>query len=193
VSYTLINTVIAGSVGAMAAGMLGNAVQNRLVVTQFVNGALGGLVAITANCFAVSTPAAALIGLVGGMIAIGTEEVLEHFQVDDVVGAVPVHLAAGIWGTLAVGLYGDLEILGTGLTRIEQIGVQLLGIVVCGVWAFGMSYILLILVDKVHGLRVSAEHEELGLNLSEHGEIEEADVMMQTAQPEKHAFDLAKS
>lgn len=176
VSGILVNTVVGGSIGAVSAGLLGYAVQNRLNVTQFMNGCLGGLVAVTANCFAVSTPVAALIGLVGGMIAIGVEEILEHFHVDDVVGAIPVHLGAGIWGTLAVGLYGDLEILGTGLTRMEQIGVQLQGIVVCGVWTFGIAYCVLKLVNRVWPLRVTPEHERLGLNLAEHGELEDFEI-----------------
>ncbi|MFT7245385.1 MAG: Amt family ammonium transporter [Candidatus Azotimanducaceae bacterium] len=173
VANIVINTVIAGSAGAVSAGMLGYAVQVRLNVTQFINGALAGLVAITANCFAVTTPVAALIGLVGGMIAIGVEQMLERYQIDDAVGAIPVHLGAGIWGTLAVGLYGDLEILGTGLTRLEQIWVQLVGVVSCGLWAFCVTYALLRLVNHFYPLRVDADHEILGLNLAEHGEVED--------------------
>ena len=175
VANVLVNTVVAGSVGAVSAGLLGYAIQNRLNVTQFMNGCLGGLVAVTANAFAVTTPVAALIGLVGGMIVIGVEELLEHYRIDDAVGAIPVHLGAGIWGTLAVGLYGDLDILGTGLTRIEQVGIQLLGVVVCGLWVFGIGYILMKAVNRVYPLRVSAEHEDIGLNLAEHGELEEHD------------------
>ena len=98
-------------------------------------------------------------------------------KIDDAVGAIPLKLGAGIWGTLAVGLYGDLEILGTGLTRIEQISVQLLGIGVTAVWAFGLTYIILKLVNSFHRLRVSAEHEDIGLNLSEHGEVEDMEAV----------------
>jgi Amt family ammonium transporter len=101
---------------------------------------------------------------------------LEHYRIDDAVGAIPVHLGAGIWGTIAVGLYGDLDILGTGLTRVEQVGVQLLGVVVCGLWVFGIGYILMKAVNRVYPLRVSAEHEDVGLNLAEHGELEEHDI-----------------
>jgi Amt family ammonium transporter len=176
VSGILVNTVVGGSIGAISAGLLGYAVQNRLNVTQFMNGCLGGLVAVTANCFAVSTPVAALIGLVGGMIAIGVEELLEHYRIDDAVGAIPVHLGAGIWGTLAVGLYGDLEILGTGLTRLEQIGVQVLGILTCGLWTFGIAFTVLKLLNRFYPLRVPEEHERLGLNLAEHGEQEDYEV-----------------
>jgi len=173
VSLIVVNTIIAGSIGAVSAGLLGYVVQNRLNVTQFMNGCLGGLVAITANCFAVTTPVAALIGLVGGMITIGVEELLENRKIDDAVGAIPVHLGAGIWGTLAVGLYGDLAILGTGLTRMEQIGVQLLGVIVCGVWTFCIAYSVLKVVNYFYPLRVTRDHELLGLNISEHGVLDE--------------------
>lgn len=180
VSGILINTILAGAVGALSAGSLGFAVRNRLNVTQFVNGCLAGLVAITAGCFAVSSPVACLIGLVGGMISIGGNELLEYLKVDDAVGAVPVHLGAGIWGTLAVGLYGDLEILGTGLTREEQVGIQLLGIAMCAIWSFGVAYVLLRLLNSISRLRVPADHEDMGLNLSEHGENEDYEVPVQT-------------
>ncbi|MFT5350345.1 MAG: Amt family ammonium transporter [Gammaproteobacteria bacterium] len=169
VPLILVNTIIGGSVGALAAGGLGYAVYNNLNVTQFMNGALGGLVAITANCFAVSTPIAALIGLIGGMVVVFAEDLLEKLHLDDAVGAIPVHLAAGVWGTLATGLYGDLEVLGTGLSRGEQISVQALGVLIYAVWSFGVSYALFWIVNRVFRMRVSAEHEFTGLNISEHG------------------------
>ena len=167
------NTLLAASTGAIAAGALGYAIQNRLKVTQFINGCLAGLVASTACCHCVSAHATLLIGLVAGMVAVGVGQFLEHCRIDDAVGAIPVHLGAGIWGTIAVGLYGDLEFLGTGLDRLQQTGVQVLGIVICGVWTFGLSQILLRLVNLVFPLRVSPDQEELGLNLAEHGEAEE--------------------
>jgi Amt family ammonium transporter len=172
----LINTVLSGSLGAVSAGLLGYAVSGRLNVILFFNGCLGGLVAITASCFAVSTPVAALIGAVGGMIIVGVESMLRHLEIDDAVGAIPVHLGAGIWGTLAVGLYGDLDLLGTGLTRLEQIGVQVMGILTCGLWAFGVAFTALKLLNRAYPLRVSAEHERIGLNLSEHDEQEDYEV-----------------
>ena len=103
------------------------------------------------------------------MAVLSTEELLEFLHIDDAVGAIPVHLGAGIWGTLAVGLYGDLDVIGTGLSRIEQIGVQLQGIGMYGIWAFGMSFGLLWAVNKIFSLRVTHEEELQGLNLSEHG------------------------
>jgi Amt family ammonium transporter len=69
-----------------------------------------------------------------------------------------------------------LEILGTGLTRVEQVGVQLLGIAACGIWTFGVTFVLLKGVNYIHPLRVSAEHEDIGLNVSEHGETDDDDI-----------------
>ena len=94
--------------------------------------------------------------------------ILIKFEIDDVVGAVPVHLAAGVWGTIAVGLFSDLEILGTGLTRLEQIKAQFIGIVSIGVFSFFGSYIILKILNYFYPLRVSPLHEELGLNIAEH-------------------------
>jgi ammonium transporter len=165
----LINTVVGGCVGAISAGGLRYAVNQRLDVDQFINGALGGLVAVTANCFAVSTGSAALIGLVGGMVVVFFSRILEALKIDDAVGAIPVHLGAGIWGTLATGLYGDLETLGTGLSRIEQIAVQGLGVIVYGAWTFGAAFLVFYAGNMVLRFRVSEEEEIAGLNFSEHG------------------------
>ena len=175
----LINTVVGGCVGAMSAGGLRYAVNQRLDVDQFINGALGGLVAVTANCFAVSTGSAALIGLVGGMIVVFISQLLETLKIDDAVGAIPVHLGAGIWGTLATGLYGDLETLGTGLSRLEQIGVQGLGVLVYGIWTFGMALLVFYAGNAVLRFRVTKEEEIAGLNISEHGMQHESE--MQTS------------
>jgi Amt family ammonium transporter len=165
----LVNTVIGGCIGAISAGGLSYAVHQRLDVEQFINGALGGLVAVTANCFAVSTGSAALIGLVGGMIVVFFSQILESLEIDDAVGAIPVHLGAGIWGTLATGLYGDLETLGTGLGRLEQVAVQALGVIVYGLWAFGLAFLVFYAGNAFLHFRVNEEEEIAGLNISEHG------------------------
>ena len=176
----LINTVIGGCIGAISAGGLSYAVHQRLDADQFINGALGGLVAVTANCFAVSTGSAALIGLVGGMIVVFVSQILESLKIDDAVGAIPVHLGAGIWGTLATGLYGDLETLGTGLSRLEQVAVQGLGILVYGIWAFGLAFIIFYAGNAVMRFRVNEEEEIAGLNISEHGLQHESELQSPT-------------
>lgn len=124
------NTAIAGSAGLVSCLLLGWWWRGRADVDLVINGALAGLVAITANCHAVSLREAALIGELGAWVMLGVDYLLEHFKVDDAVGAIQVHLGAGIWGTLALGIFGDLSILNTGLSRSEQILVQLVG---CGV------------------------------------------------------------
>ncbi|WP_170480656.1 ammonium transporter [Ruegeria arenilitoris] len=184
----LINTVVGGCVGAISAGGLRYAVNQRLDVDQFINGALGGLVAVTANCFAVSTGSAALIGLVGGMIVVFFSQILETLKIDDAVGAIPVHLGAGIWGTLATGLYGDLETLGTGLSRLEQIGVQGLGVLVYGIWTFGVALLVFSAGNAVFRFRVTEEEEIAGLNISEHGMQHESELPI----VERHFLESAR-
>ncbi len=187
VGLILVNTILAATAGAVSSGALAFGVTNRLDAGQFMNGCLGGLVAITAGANLYSSPLAILIGLVGGMVVVATEEILNYYRVDDAVGAIPVHLGAGIWGTLAVGLYGDLEMIGTGLSRFGQIGVQLLGVGVYAVWTFGVTFGVLLLVKQVHNLRVSKEDEEMGLNISEHGISQEIDKTVMAMTKEKAA------
>ena len=114
-------------------------------------GPLAGLVAITAACNSVNSLLAIIIGIIGSIIAIIVAKILDRFEIDDVVGAVPVHLAAGIWGTLAVGFFSDLEIIGTGLTRFEQIKVQIIGIASIGSFSFIVSFILLKVLNSHRG------------------------------------------
>lgn len=163
------NTLLGGSAGLVAAVLYGVFFQGRVAANWAMNGVLAGAVAVTANCHAINAPLAVIIGMIGGIIAVLGDLTLEKLRIDDAVGAIPVHLFAGIWGTLAVGLFGDLEILGTGLTRPEQIGVQLLGIGVTFAWAFSLGLAVFYGISRVIALRVSPEDELLGLNISEHG------------------------
>jgi signal transduction histidine kinase/CheY-like chemotaxis protein len=94
---------------------------------------------------------------------------LERLRIDDAVGAVPVHLAAGIWGTLAVGIFGDLEIIGSGLSRLGQIRAQSIGILACAAVGFGVTYALANIANRVRPLKVPPEAERVGLNVWEHG------------------------
>ena len=99
----------------------------------------------------------------------GAMLLLERAQVDDAVGAVPVHLCAGIWGTLAVAFFADLDVLGSGLSRLEQLGAQLLGVIVVFAWAFGLAYGVMRLVNRRVPLRIDEAGERIGLNVAEHG------------------------
>ena len=163
------NTVLAGCSGLVMPIMLAITTHKLVRVSAVMNGSLAGLVAITANCHVVTAGSAVLIGIIGSLIMLVTESLLERLQIDDVVGAIPVHLGAGIWGTVAVALFGDLAILGTGLGRWQQFQVQLLGIIVCGIWTFGLAYLILLGCDRFQPLRVSHKNEHIGLNVSEHG------------------------
>ncbi len=149
-------------------GKYSDANKGKFTGYYVILGPLAGLVAITAGCNSMTSVTSIFVGIIGAVVAIFVNEFLNKFEIDDVVGAVPVHLAAGVWGTIAVGLFSDLEILGTGLTRLEQIKAQFIGIVSIGVFSFFGSYILLKILNYFYPLRVSPLHEELGLNIAEH-------------------------
>jgi Amt family ammonium transporter len=164
-----INTLLSGSAGLGVALLLGWLRTGRSDVELVINGSLAGFVSITASCNAVSPLAAMAIGAVGGIVMTVATDALVRAKLDDVVGAVPVHAAAGVWGTLAVALFGDLDALGTGLGRSAQFAVQLLGVLVCFMWTFGLIYIIFRGINRVYPIRVSAEAERMGLNVAEHG------------------------
>jgi Amt family ammonium transporter len=165
----LLNTALAGAAGLTAALLLGWRLRGQADVFLAINGTLGGLVAVTAGVHVLSTPAAILVGAGGGLAMLFCDRLLERLRIDDAVGAIPVHLAAGVWGTLAVALFGDPARIGTGLNIAQQLGVQALGVVVCGMWTFGVVYGFLRLIDRIFPLRISPDDEATGLNVSEHG------------------------
>ncbi|MCP5096565.1 MAG: ammonium transporter [Chloroflexi bacterium] len=162
------NTLIAGSAGTVIGLLLGYRVYGRVQVELIFNGSLAGLVAITAASNSVSSGTAVIIGAVGALIMFILDKLLIKYQIDDAIGAIPVHLGSGIWGTLAVGLFGNPVILDTGLTRSQQIGIQFAGIFICGLWAFGITFIASYVLNKFYPLRVTPEDEHMGLNVSEH-------------------------
>lgn len=162
------HTVLAGAAGMISAGIWGWQKQKKVEVETLINGSIGGLVSITAGCNSVVTPLSIIIGATGGIIILLITDWIEHQGIDDGVDAVAIHGFAGAWGTLAVGLFGDLDILNTGLSRHQQVLVQLLGIAVCFAWSFGVAYLILHSLNRFFPLRVSIEEEEIGLNVSEH-------------------------
>jgi len=133
-----------------------------------ITGPLAGLVSITAGCAHVNPSEAILIGSIGGVVSGSTIVLLEKFKIDDVVSAIPVHLASGIWGTIAVAIFGNFEMMGIEKTRFEQLIIQLIGIASIGGFCFFSSFIIFKLINLVFPLRVSKIEEELGLNISEH-------------------------
>jgi len=169
VPLILMNTLVAGAAGLLT-GMITNwTLCKRADVCVVKNGALAGLVAITANCHAVTTLEAFVIGGIGGLVMLGVDRLLNRWHVDDAVSAIPAHLGAGIWGTLAVAIFGDLDVLATGLSRWAQFQAQVMGVVTCFLWTFGVSYGLFKVLNHLMPLRITPEAEAVGLNVSEHG------------------------
>jgi len=171
VPLILINTFLAAAFGLLTGLLISYITKKKPDPMYIVLGPLAGLVAITASCNSVDSVSAIIIGIIGCGVAILTSELLEKFEIDDVVGAIPVHLAAGIWGTFAVAIFSDLEILNTGLSRIEQFKVQAIGVISIGIFSFTISFIFLKFLNKFYPIRVSPLHEELGLNIAEHGAV----------------------
>lgn len=165
----IMNTCIGAGAGMIVALFVGWAVTGLPNVNFVLNGTLAGLVAVTANCHCVTPGEAAIIGAVGGIVMLGSSKLLDLLKLDDAVGAIPVHLCAGIWGTLAVGIFGDSEKLGTNPIFGNQFLAQLIGVVACAVWSFGVAFVILKIIDKIKPIRVSDDDEEKGLNIAEHG------------------------
>ncbi|MEL6267850.1 MAG: ammonium transporter, partial [Pseudomonadota bacterium] len=159
VSRIFANTNTAAAGGAIAALILTQLLYGKVDLTMVLNGALAGLVSITAEPLTPSLGMATLIGAVGGVIVVFTVPMLDKLKIDDVVGAIPVHLFAGIWGTIAVVLTnGDANII-----------VQLTSIAVVGVFTFVASLVLWFVLSMTIGVRVSEEEEMAGLDNSELG------------------------
>ncbi|MCB2426723.1 ammonium transporter [Methylophaga pinxianii] len=187
----IVNTIIAAAAGGIIAILLSKTQQDNSQTTSLtINGTLAGLVAITAGCHVVSTPQAALIGGLGALVMFLAEKLMHRIQLDDAISAVPVHLAAGIWGTLAVALFGDLQLLDTGLSRAGQLQVQLLGIFACALFIFPLSLTFLILLNRFIPLRVSFEAEQQGLNVAEHGARTELTDLLSAMQTQERSGDL---
>ena len=165
----LLNTLMAPAAGGLAVMTLFILRNRRPEVPSMINGVLAGLVAVTANCHIVSIHDALIIGAVGGLICLAAQKLLDYFCIDDAVSAIPVHLAAGIWGTLAVALFGDLSAFHDGAGRWDQLLIQLQGVGAAAVYAFGISYVGRHIINLIYPLRVSAREEMRGLDASEHG------------------------
>ncbi|HEV8077780.1 MAG TPA: PAS domain-containing protein, partial [Marinobacter sp.] len=187
----MVNTLMAGAAGGMVALLISYCLfgGNR-ATAMTINGTLAGLVAITAGVHSVSTLSAMVIGALGCLCMLAAEQVLLKFKLDDPVGAVPVHLVAGIWGTLAVALFGREEQLQTGLSFMGQLQVQLLGVVTIGLFSFTLALLFLWILKQLTPLRVSASGEREGLNVSEHGARTELADLLQAMAGQEQSGDL---
>ncbi len=192
IALIIANTVLAGASGGLLALAVNWLSKKRPEVTSIMNGSLAGLVAITASCYAVTTTTSVIIGAIGGFVMLSFSRILEKLRIDDAVDAVPVHLGGGIWGTLAVAIFADLDILGTGLNRWQQLQVQALGITICGIWVLSGGGLILYLTNKWLPLRVSPEKEKLGLNYTEHGESTEMYTLLSSMEEQAKSGDISQ-
>lgn len=160
-----LNTHLSACAGA-ASIFLCQALSGRpVLLTLTVNGSLGGLVAITAGCATMSPVHAIVTGAIAGVIVLLGTVMLEMLQLDDAVGAIPVHGFAGVWGTLAAGLF-----LQSNPFDLQQLGVQAVGSIAAFLWTFPLAFIMYWLLEKSIGLRATHLQQQRGLDFSEHAE-----------------------
>jgi len=167
-----VTTTLAASAGAISAMMVSWLWFKKPDASMTMNGVLAGLVAITAPCAVVSAGASVVIGLLSGILVVFSVEFIDKvLLIDDPVGAVSVHLVNGVFGTLAVGIWGNVEGVAVGILHgggWYQFGIQALGILSVGLWAGSMSLVLFFIIKTVIGLRVAEKEELMGLDITEH-------------------------
>ncbi len=172
ISRVAVTTTLGGAAGALSAMIFSWIWFKKPDASMTMNGTLAGLVAITAPCAVVSPGAAIAIGLIAGILVVLAVEFIDKVvKIDDPVGAVSVHAVNGIFGTLAVGIWGNVEGISIGLLHgggFAQLGVQALGVATVALWTICTSLVLFLAIKAIFGLRVTAKEELVGLDLSEH-------------------------
>ena len=158
VGQVIVNTNTAGFTGAIMATLLIYMKYKKLDITMILNGALGGLVAITAGADVFNLWEPIVIGAIGGALVVYAVALFDKLHIDDPVGALSVHLVNGIWGTIAVALFANFSFF-----------TQLKGVIVIGVFTFLTSILIFLIIKKITGLRSDEEHEYIGLDLEECG------------------------
>jgi Amt family ammonium transporter len=162
VSLTLVTTCIAAAAGGVAATAASWSILKKPDLSLALNGILAGLVGITAGADQMAAMSAAIIGVIAGVLVVLSVMFFDKIRIDDPVGAISVHLVCGIWGTLAVGLFG-------AKSGVGQVWNQIVGIVAIGVFTFAFALILFGVIKATMGLRVSVQEEKEGLDVGEHG------------------------
>lgn len=158
VSFVLVTTSLAAAAGIISAMLTTWTIHKHPDASMVLNGALAGLVGITAGADVVSVMSAVIIGLIAGVIVVFSVEIIDRAKLDDPVGAISVHLTCGIWGTLAVGIFSsDFSFV-----------TQLIGVLAYGAVAFAAALLIFFVLKATIGMRVTEEEERRGLDLSEH-------------------------
>jgi Amt family ammonium transporter len=161
-SKVLVTTCMAAAAGGLSAFLVSLFKYKQYDLSMFLNGILGGLVGITAGADVMSVTDSIVIGFIAGALIVLGVALVDKMKLDDPVGAIAVHLINGIWGTLAVGIFGDLA-------GWSQFGIQLIGVVAIGAFCVISSFGIIYTLKKTVGIRVSAEEEQEGLDIHEHG------------------------
>lgn len=161
-SITLVTTCLAAAAGGISAFLVSTIAYKNYDLTMFLNGILGGLVGITAGADLMSPLDAVLIGLVAGGVIVFGVSLVDKLKLDDPVGAVAVHLACGIWGTLAVGIFGSMA-------GFDQFLTQLAGVGIIGAFCCISAFVILSIIKATMGLRMEEKEETEGLDAHEHG------------------------
>jgi Amt family ammonium transporter len=161
-SLTLVTTCLAAAAGGIGAAVFSRFLYKNLDLTMFMNGVLGGLVGITAGADQMLPTSAIFIGLIAGVIVVLSVALLDKCKLDDPVGAIPVHLFCGIWGTLAVGLFGEMAGFDQFMVQLACVGITAAFCVIFGTF-------ITLFVKSIAGLRVDEKEEAQGLDIAEHG------------------------
>jgi ammonium transporter, Amt family len=176
IAHIAVTTNTAAAMAILSSTVVSWLIQKKPDLSMIINGALAGLVAITAPCAFVSVGSSAVIGLIAGVLVVFAVLMFDKLKIDDPVGALSVHLVNGVFGTLAVGLFAQDKITGTvtgnGLFfggGLKLLAAQAAGVVAVGIFTFIVAFAVFYVIKAVMGLRVSAEEEIAGLDLGEHG------------------------
>ena len=161
-SLVLVTTSLAAAAGAIGGVITGSLMFKRLDLGMALNGTLAGLVGITAGADQMSWGESIIIGLIAGGLVVFSAVLLDRLKLDDCVGAVSVHLTCGIWGTLAVGIFGQMA-------SVSQFIIQLVSVLTVGGFVVAISFALFYGLKAIMGVRVTEEHEKSGLDSHEHG------------------------
>ncbi len=162
VSKVLVMTCLAGAAGGVTSTITIFSLSKNFDISMMLNGILAGLVAITAGADQMGPLDSIFIGSIAGMLVVCSVLIIDRLKLDDPVGAISVHLVNGMWGTLAVGLFGNLA-------GFSQLGSQLVGILASCTTAFVCAFIIFFTMKKTIGIRVTEDHEVNGLDIKEHG------------------------
>jgi len=195
----LLNTFLAAAAGIVACLLYWGVQNTTAPAGDLINGLLAGLVAVTASANWITPLGAVFIGAGGGIVALYATRLLEKWELDDPVGAIPVHLAGGVFGTLVLPFFATEEhLIGnsnlnnyTDNPRINQFIAQLIGISAVGIYAFSMSYIILNTINSYSPLRVSQEAEDIGLNIAEHDSSSDQIDLLKIMQYQNDTGDLS--